>query len=151
MRTFKEVLDDHDRIDAEMTAFEETVVGKALDGAAAQALTVLARRLRQHARLEEELVFPAAEQEARDPGFPPTRKLRAEHQTLLTLLGELEANLEAGTWGAAVSNLRELRATWRLHERKERQVIYPLAERALETSLGLGMLAAIEAEPDRDR
>ena len=151
MRTFKAVLDDHDRIDAELTAFEETVAGPALDGAAAQALTVLARRLRQHARLEEELVFPAAEQEAGDAAFPPTRKLRAEHQTILTLLVELEGNLEAGIRGAAASNVRELRATWRLHERKERQVIYPLAERALETSMGLGMLAAIEAEPDHGR
>jgi iron-sulfur cluster repair protein YtfE (RIC family) len=119
-----------------------------------RSLTELGRRLRAHLRLEEELIFGAVEALVGDPGFHVTATLRREHQALRALFADVEAELardnRAGAWG----NLRELATSLAVHERKEHDVLFPMAERlpepvhcemaraelAVDPSLGVALL-----------
>ncbi len=98
------------------------------------ALDRLARRLRNHLRLEEELIFPAVERQVQDPEFRLTATLRREHQAIRALLAEVERDLAHDNRAGAVGTLRELLAALHTHEQKERQALFPIAGRVLEES-----------------
>ena len=95
----------------------------------APALTELGRRLRSHLRLEEDLVFGAVETLVGDPQFHVTATLRREHQALRALFADVEAELERDNRVGAAGNLRELATALAVHERKEHDVLFPMAER----------------------
>lgn len=101
------------------------------DGGDASALDALARRLRRHLRIEEEVLFGAVDRVVQDPRYPITATLRREHDVLRELLADCEHALAAGNRAGAAGNLRELEVSLRLHEHKEAQVLYPMAEHAL--------------------
>src|SRR4051812_32610520 len=70
-------------------------------------ITAFARRLRAQLRIEEELLFPAAERIVQDVGYPPTAALRREHEVFARLLGDVERDLARADRDAAMGDLRE--------------------------------------------
>lgn len=95
------------------------------------ALDRIALLLRSHLRLEEEVLFPAVERVVQDPGFHLTATLRREHQALRALLAEVEYDRAHDNRDGAVGTLREFDAALRIHDEKERRVLYPMAARFL--------------------
>jgi hemerythrin-like domain-containing protein len=137
MSNLQSVCRDHNHLAALVRA-----AGSALADGDAGPLSALAGRLRQHLRIEEEQLFPAAERLVDDPSFHLTATLRREHDVLRGLLAEVEQELARDNFAGARGNLSELATTLVLHQRKERQVLFPMLERLL----GEGELPAI-AEP----
>jgi hemerythrin-like domain-containing protein len=100
----------------------------ARDGAV-PSLAEVGRALRSHLRTEEEVIFTAIEALVDDPKFHVTATLRREHQALRELFAGVEAAVATDNRAGAIGDLRELAAAIATHERKEHQVLYPMAER----------------------
>jgi iron-sulfur cluster repair protein YtfE (RIC family) len=94
---------------------------------AEDALTRLARGLRERIRMEEAVLFPALERLVKDEAFVPTRRLRRQHTVLLELLAGIERSIQREEWGAVVGDLQELRAALNAHLEHERGVLMPIA------------------------
>ena len=108
-------------------------------GAMAQirgATTVLAAMVESHATIEEELLFPALEPHmGRDVG--PIAQMRADHEELENLLGQIE---ETEDVAQATTLVAQALSAARNHFRKEEQYLFPMAEKVLgeETLTRLG-------------
>ncbi len=102
-------------------------------GGKVPSLTEVGRALRTHLRVEEVVIFTAIEALIDDPQFHVTATLRREHQALRALFAGIEAALAADNRAWAIGDLRELAAAITTHERKEHQVLYPMAERLADT------------------
>lgn len=126
MSTLHAVHRDHNHLLALASA-----AGSALRGGDRSPLDALAVRLRRHLRLEEEQLFPAAERLVEDPRFHLTATLRREHGMLRAILAGVEAELAHDNLAGAIGDLRELASALGLHERKERELLYPMLERRL--------------------
>jgi iron-sulfur cluster repair protein YtfE (RIC family) len=111
------------------------------------ALTVLARRVRSHLRIEEEVLFPAVERLVGDATYPVTSALRREHDVFRSMLGDIERGLAAGRLVALAGDLRELEAAIRIHTAKEEQVVYPMVDRLLSPATILEMAAILGESP----
>ncbi len=101
-----------------------------IEGAMAQirgAMTVLAAMVDSHATLEEELLFTALEPH---PGMHegPLAQMRAEHEEMERLLGQIE---EAEDMTQAAAGVAEALSAARSHFQKEEQVLFPMAQRLL--------------------
>ncbi|MDP6345227.1 MAG: hemerythrin domain-containing protein [Alphaproteobacteria bacterium] len=92
------------------------------------AMTVLAAMVNSHATLEEDLLFPALEQHW---GREDDRLavMRAEHEALERLLGELE---EVTDLHQAVELVEAALELARDHFRKEEMMLFPLADELLD-------------------
>ena len=110
-------------IDAALRELDESLERSALDA--------LGATLREHLRFEEQTIFPAVERLVGEPDFHLTATLRREHVALRVLLDEVERERHRDNRPGAIGNLRELAAALVAHERKERHVLYQMAERAL--------------------
>ncbi|MDP6884719.1 MAG: hemerythrin domain-containing protein [Rhodospirillales bacterium] len=101
-----------------------------IEGAMAQnrgAMTVLAAMVDSHANLEEELLFSALEPHlGKHEG--PLAQMRAEHDNMERLLGQIE---EAEDVNQATTWVEEALRAARIHFRKEEQVLFPMAEHLL--------------------
>ena len=110
-----------------------------IEGAMGQirgATTVLAAMVESHATLEEELLFTALEPHmGRDVG--PVAQMRADHEELEHLLGQIE---EAEDVAQATTLVAQVLSAARNHFRKEEQFLFPMAEKLLgdETLTRLG-------------
>jgi hemerythrin-like domain-containing protein len=113
---------------------------------AMKAVTSFARRLRAQLRIEEEVLFPAAERVVQDNEFATTTALRREHAVFKKLLAAIEQDLERGQRGAAAGDLCELRAALRLHLDKARQIVFPMVERRLQATTILELADLLDAE-----
>lgn len=90
--------------------------------------------LRDHIRVEEELLFRVLEQKAglrRD--FGPIAVMVAEHRAIEGLLDELARTFsgEADARNMGAVPMDQLRATLETHDAKEEMVLYPMADRML--------------------
>ncbi len=101
------------RLDAGIDAVELKHLGQALAAA-----------LGSHARVEEDIFFPALE--ARIGPHGPLAVMRAEHE-------EIDATVEAIARGDGdAQRLRSLIALARNHFNKEEHVLFPMAQQAIE-------------------
>jgi len=102
----------------------------AIEGATAQILgatTVLAAMVGSHAKLEEELLFSALEPHL-GKGYGPLAVMRAEHEEMERLLGQIE---DAADVEGAMLWVEEALSAARSHFQKEEQVLFPMAQRLL--------------------
>ena len=91
------------------------------------AMTVLSAMVDAHATLEEELLFAALEPHlGKYEG--PLAQMRAEHDELERLLGQIE---KAEDVNQATAWVEETLRTARSHFHKEERVLFPMAERLL--------------------
>jgi iron-sulfur cluster repair protein YtfE (RIC family) len=90
------------------------------------ALTSLARSLRERVRLEEELLFPALEALVAQPHYRPTARLRRQHAVLLEILTGIERAVRSLAWATVHGDLRELKAALKAHVEEERGALFPL-------------------------
>jgi hemerythrin-like domain-containing protein len=95
------------------------------------------RGLRHHISVEEELLFPALE---RDGGlrreFGPTGVMISEHRAIESLLDQLGRIFSGGTDAQAdgAARMSELTAILEAHDAKEEMVLYPMADRVIDTA-----------------
>lgn len=90
-------------------------------------MTVLAAMIESHATLEDELLFAALEPHlGTDVG--PLAQMRAEHDELERLLGQIE---ETEDVNQATAWVEETLRTARSHFHKEERVLFPMAEHLL--------------------
>ena len=135
---------DHRRCDAHFVATEEAVLSGDWAGAAA-AFRRYGDALDAHLAMEEEVLFPAFEQETGMTGGP-TSMMRAEHRELRALLRRVEdalAHREVEAWLGSSETLRILAQQ---HDLKEEGVLYPMMDRALagQQDALLARIAALE-------
>ncbi len=137
---------DHRRCDAYFVASEEAVVAGDWDAAGA-AFRRYGEALDAHLAMEEEVLFPAFEEETGMTGGP-TAMMRAEHRELRALLRRVEdalAHREVDAWLGGSETLRILAQQ---HDLKEEGVLYPMMDRALAGKQEelLGRMTALTAE-----
>ncbi len=83
-----------------------------------------------HLAMEEEVLFPAFEQETGMTGGP-TAMMRAEHRELRALLRRVEDALVHREVDAWLGSSEMLRILAQQHDLKEEGVLYPMMDRAL--------------------
>jgi hemerythrin-like domain-containing protein len=83
-----------------------------------------------HIRMEENVLFPAFEA-ASGMASGPTDVMRAEHQQIQALLADMQQ--AAADWNndAFLSLSGDLHQTLGLHNQKEENILYPMADRLL--------------------
>ncbi len=91
------------------------------------AIAALATELESHARLEEELLFPALEPHLTSHEL--ITEMHAEHEAIRAGLDRIE---DARDIREALDAVQQTLATARAHFRKEEEVFYPLATRTLD-------------------
>jgi hemerythrin-like domain-containing protein/uncharacterized protein (DUF2249 family) len=93
--------------------------------------------LRRHIRMEEEILFPAIDERTGMQKTGPTAVMRMEHREIERLLDRLSAIAEAENCAtvkqAAEAILANATALFESHDFKERKILYPMADRVLET------------------
>ena len=120
---------DHRRCDGHFVATEDAVI--AGDWAAAgAAFRRYGDALNAHLAMEEEVLFPAFEEETGMTGGP-TAMMRAEHRELRALLHRVEDALAHREVDAWLGNSEMLRILAQQHDLKEEGVLYPMMDRAL--------------------
>ncbi len=98
---------------------------------AAHVFTKLDHRLRQHMRVEDELLFQTLEQRVGTPEAELAAGLRAEHDQLNVRLDRV-STLLASAAPAAGEELAELERVLCEHERREELLAFPACDRAVE-------------------
>lgn len=122
---------DHERLDRlEHAAFDAWAAGDV--AGARTAFERFARGLRRHIGLEEALVFPELDRRLATGAAPEpeTAALRAEHRQILALVAAIELAVRSNAVPIGLLR-RHLRDLLTAHNRKEEQVLYPLADRLL--------------------
>lgn len=89
-------------------------------------LKPLGRCLRSHVRIEEDIVFAAAERLHGQGVLAVTTALRHEHAALCALLSTMEVALSCDDRAALLGTLRELLHNLHTHCEKEEIELYPL-------------------------
>lgn len=134
-RTITEALEwDHDRLDRlEHLALDAHAAGDLT--AARDAFGLFAHGLRRHIGFEEALLFPEFERRTGTRrGNGPTAVMRDEHRRILALLDTMEAVIgDAGPDAGLLVELlrRRLHEVLGAHNRKEEDVLYPVADSVL--------------------
>ncbi len=85
---------------------------------------------RSHVRIEEEVLFPAYDQQ---PGVPadPTDSLRADHTQIFRLMEHIAQRLEQSSNDGLAEDLSLLYRTLIKHHEKEEPIFLPMASQAL--------------------
>ena len=100
-----------------------------------------------HLKREEEILFPAFE-EISGSQMGPTQIMRMEHTQIRDLLGKIEQLTNSGLTKESKKKLTGLLETLMIlmqqHNMKEEQILYPMTDRALE-STSEQILAAMKA------
>ncbi len=120
---------DHRRCDAHFVATEDAVIAGDWEAAGA-AFRRYGDALDAHLAMEEEVLFPAFEQETGMTGGP-TAVMRAEHRELRALLRRIEDALTHRETDAWLGSSEMLRILAQQHDLKEEGVLYPMMDRAL--------------------
>lgn len=136
---------DHDRLD-ELLQEALRALRAGDDEAARGAYATFRRGLCRHIRFEEELLFPVFEMRTGLPHGGPTSVMRAEHQEIQALLGEIARALEEAP-GAVEKLYRALHAALADHNRKEELILYPGTDRLLTEAESEALVARIQAYP----
>lgn len=128
-RTVTELLGtDHQRLDAILGEVERVVAGGALP-AAARAFAEFACGLDRHIDAEEKILFPSFEQATGISGGP-TSVMREEHAEIRRFVEGVSTAFRQGDGPSARRALDGLRALLIAHNRKEEQILYPMADEA---------------------
>ncbi|MEY6433893.1 hemerythrin domain-containing protein [Thioalkalicoccus limnaeus] len=88
------------------------------------------RDLERHLGREEELLFPAIEA-ATGSTHGPTEVMRREHAQMRALLNDARAAIGQQDQAASLGLLETLMTLIQLHNVKEEQILYPMADRHL--------------------
>lgn len=132
MMTFSSYMgDDHHRCD-ELFAAAEAVADSGDWAGVARAHTRFLDGMQHHFAMEEEVLFPAFE-EASGSTMGPTTVMRHEHEQMRQLFGEMSEALEAQQSEDYLGASETLLVLMQQHNAKEEQILYPMADRMLET------------------
>ncbi len=133
---------DHDRLDGILVAFQKT---KAENPEQAKTLfSSFESGLRRHIVWEEEILFPAFEEQTGMKNMGPTAVMRMEHQKIKGLLDQIGQNLRDNNiqTGDAEESLIGVLTS---HNDKEEKILYPWIDR----SLGEEMLTEMIVKMDK--
>ncbi len=121
---------DHDQCDKHFSDAENAVAeGDLVQGR--QIFHTFKQATLVHFQREEALLFPAFEQRT---GMQdgPTGVMRSEHDQIRDALMAMEGALENGAAGTFLNQAEALLLMMRQHNMKEEQILYPMADQALE-------------------
>lgn len=115
-------------------------------GRTAIELGALRRALEQHLAMEEEVLFPAFEEQTGTSGGGPTATMRAEHEQIRALLEQLGDAVAEGDEKRYLGLADTLLILMQQHNMKEESMMYPMldsavAERAAELIASCNALA----------
>lgn len=133
---------DHRRCDRLLALVERTTQGG--DWAAIGKDTALFRdALERHFRFEEEVLFPALEDQL-PMAAGPTGVMRMEHAQMREMLEDLAGAVTARSADDCLGILETLHLVTQQHNAKEEGILYPMADRALAPE-ATGLLARLTA------
>src|SRR5512135_2213135 len=115
---------DHRRCDelwAELEASADAETWQAFDLA-----------MRRHFAMEEEVLFPALETASGMGGMGPIQVMLSEHAQMRALLDRMGASAERGDFDSVLDQGDTLLMLIQQHNVKEENVLYPMADQALE-------------------
>ncbi len=111
--------------DAEAAAAKNDLI------AAQAGFTAFHQEMQRHLAKEENIMFPAFE-EATGSSMGPTSVMRMEHEQMRELFAEMQAALDAKNTHAYAGLSETLLILMQQHNMKEEQMLYPMADRALQ-------------------
>lgn len=121
--------DDHRACDEKWVEVEQAIARGEPDGIW-KAVTRFDSALRAHLAMEEDVLFPAAEQAGLPPNGP-TRVMRREHDEMRSLLDRMSGATLEGRHSAVLDDGDTLLMLIQQHNEKEEGVLYPMAESLL--------------------
>ena len=121
--------DDHNACDDLFADAENAVAAKDWNLARRQ-FDAFHASMRRHFAREEDVLFPAFEAKTGMHGGP-TAVMRAEHQQMNGLLGEMSQALEKSDGKAYLGLSETLLMLMRQHNMKEENILYPMSDQAL--------------------
>lgn len=136
MKTITEYLSaDHQRCD-NLFADAETAAAKNDLAAAKAGFAAFHQGMQHHLGMEESILFPAFEKAAGN-AMGPTRVMRMEHEQMRELFTQMQAALDANDVQTYAGLSETLLVLMQQHNFKEEQMLYPMADRALQDSAAL--------------
>lgn len=136
---------DHRHCDEHLATVEAHVQGRRWADAAA-AWTAFERATRCHLAREEEILFPAFEQQTGHRGGP-TMVMRMEHEQMRSLLGPLAAAVAQRDERRFLDLSETLMLLIQQHNMKEEQMLYPMCDQVLTDKAALCQrFAALKAD-----
>ncbi len=90
--------------------------------------------MEQHFQKEEDTLFPPFEQASGSP-MGPTQVMRLEHQQMRESFAALDSALAAGDLEEYLGQAETLLILMQQHNIKEEQILYPMCDQILETSV----------------
>ena len=112
-------------VDAESAAMQNELA------AAQTGFAAFLDAMKRHLAMEETILFPAFEQ-ATGSSMGPTRVMRMEHDQMRELFAQMQAALDAGDTHTYAGLSETLLVLLQQHNFKEEQMLYPMADRALQ-------------------
>ena len=130
MTTFRETMSgDHRQCDARFVAVETAINRKAWDEAD-KAFAVFARAMLAHFQAEEDVLFPAFENQT-GMRMGPTQVMRSEHRQMRELLAAAEVCLGARDADDYSGYAETLLIMAQQHNMKEENILYPMCDQHL--------------------
>lgn len=109
---------------------------------AQQALEAFEQALERHLAREEQVLFPALERAHGGP-MGPTHMMRIEHGGMRDLLAQMQDGLVRKDADELDAAMETLRITLQQHNMKEEAILYPMADRLLDSEAS-AVLQALE-------
>lgn len=125
---------DHRHCDERFVAAERAVAQRDWDAASA-ALESFVAATERHLRREEDILFPAFEQQT-GMTTGPTAVMRMEHEQMRRLMASLAQAVAARDRSEFLGAAETLLMLMQQHNTKEESILYPMAERALAAGAG---------------
>lgn len=135
--SFKSVLSQrHKECDVSYAGIE-TAAHRGDWAAAMRAFDAFVSQTEHHFHYEENVLFPALEL-AKPMTRQPTTVMRAEHEQIRDLAGDLRAAIEGREIELLSGSLETLMFLLQQHNAKEENILYPLADQTLSPDLLTG-------------
>ncbi len=125
----KMMTEDHSRCDQLFAAAEEAVGGENWTTGAAQ-FEEFHTALEHHFRMEEEVMFPAFEEQS-GMIHGPTQMMRSEHAQMRDLLFSMADAVQRRDMDDYLGYADTLLIVMQQHNAKEEQILYPMVEQTL--------------------
>lgn len=132
MQTITEYLSAEHRHCDDLFAEAEAAAVKNDLAAALAGFTAFNQEMEHHLKKEENIMFPAYEEITLSYNSGPTSIMRMEHGQMRRLFEDIQAALEAKDTSACAGLLETLLVLMQQHNFKEEQMLYPMADRALQ-------------------
>lgn len=131
MQTITEYLSAYHQHCDNMFAEAENAAMKNDLAAAQTGFAAFHQGMEHHLSSEETILFPAFEQ-ATGSNMGPTRVMRMEHEQMRELFAQMQAALDANDTQTYAGLSETLLILMQQHNLKEEQMLYPMADRALQ-------------------